>query len=187
MSRSRHFRRILAASVVASVSITWGAGVAFAHESPPPINQSNGIGVEQTSCGADPALTSEEYPTPECGFTDANTGDNEHVTGGQANITGQADLSVASVHHEKSVDAFALGLIFAVAIGGDATAGAANVASSDNDLTMASTIDTGDATAGNSVSIVGGADQRQQRRRPHREVRKRRVDDQPVQRRRRHR
>ncbi len=62
MSRSRHFRRILAASVVASVSLTWGAGVAFAHESPPPINQSNGIGVEQTGCGVDPVLTSEEYP-----------------------------------------------------------------------------------------------------------------------------
>ena len=51
MSRSRHFRRILAAGVVASVSLTWGAGVAFAHESPPPINQSNNIGVEQTGCG----------------------------------------------------------------------------------------------------------------------------------------
>ena len=65
-------------------------------------------------------LTSEEYPAPECGVADANTGDNGQVTGGQANITGQADLSVAtgSVHHEETMDAFALGLIFAVAIGG---------------------------------------------------------------------
>jgi len=136
--------------------MTWGAGVAFAHESPPPIDQSNSIGVEQTGCGAD-VLTSEEYPDPECGVADANTGDNAQVTGGQANITGQADLSVAtgSAHHEETMDAFALGLIFAVAIGGDASAGATNMASSDNDLTLTNTLATGDATAGNSVSIVG--------------------------------
>ena len=104
-------------------------------------------------------LTSEEYPAPECGdVADANTGENTQVTGGQANITGQADLSVAigNVHHEETMDAFALGLIFAVAIGGDASAGAANVASSTTTSPLTSTLETGDATAGNSVNIVGG-------------------------------
>ena len=43
-----------------------------------------------------------------------------------------------------------------IAIGGDASAGAANLASSDNDLTLSSTLETGDAIAGNSVSVVGG-------------------------------
>ena len=79
------------------------------------------------------------------------------MTGGQANITGQADLSVAtgSVHDEETMDAFALGLIFAVAIGGDASAGAANWASSDNDLTITNTLVTGDAVAGNQVDLTG--------------------------------
>jgi hypothetical protein len=163
MSRSRHFRRILAAGVVASLSITWGAGVAFATDSPAPIDQSNSIGVTQNGCGdneyptvAPPPGQGEPIPI-ECGVADANTGENLQVTGGQANITGQADLSVAtgSVHHEETMDAFALGLIFAVAIGGDATAGAANWASSDNDLTLNNTLHTGDAVAGNAVHIDG--------------------------------
>ena len=81
------------------------------------------------------------------------------MTGGQANITGQADLSVAtgSVHHEETMDAFALGLIFAVAIGGDATRRCGErgqLRQRPHAWRAPST--TGDATAGNSVGVVGG-------------------------------
>ena len=157
MTRSRHLRRILAASVVASVSITWGAGVAFATDSPD-IDQSNDVSVSQTpSCEVWNPTTSEWESGPSyCTGAEANTGDNAHGSDPQGNLTLQADVSVSTgALHEHSMDAFAIGLFIAVAAGTDAAAAAANYASSDNDLTLSDDLTTGNAVAGNTATLFG--------------------------------
>src|SRR5262245_31019119 len=53
------------------------------------------------------------------------------------------------------MDAFAVGLLIAVAAGTDSVAAAANSASSDNDLDLTNTLTTGDAVAGNTTSLLG--------------------------------
>ena len=158
MSRSRHLRRILAAGVVASVSITWGAGIAFATDSPP-IDQSNDVNVNASVGTCYPGSVETETPGLSCvnDLADANTGKDAQGNAGQANITGQGDLALATgqTHHEESGDAFAAGFIFAAAIGTDAGAHAFNHASSDNNATVDNTVDTGDAKALNLVGVDG--------------------------------
>ena len=118
-------------------------------------------------------LTRDEYPQPVrvIGVADANTGDNAQVhrrtrrtSPGKPTCPSRPAVSTTS----ETMDAFALGLIFAVAIGGDAAAaaaqrGAARTTTS-TDGEHAST--TGDAARlGTSWASSAVADQRQQRRR----------------------
>ena len=65
MGRSRHLRRVLAAGVVASVSLTWGAGVAFANDAPD-IDQSNNASVSQTPSCYEEIPSSWESGPSEC-------------------------------------------------------------------------------------------------------------------------
>ena len=155
MGRSRHLRRVLAAGVVASVSLTWGAGVAFANDAPD-IDQSNNASVSQTPSCYEEIPSSWESGPSECTGAQANTGDNANGSDPQGNLTLQVDLSVSSgAVHEQSMDAFAVGLLIAVAAGTDAAAVAANSASSDNDLTLSDSITTGNAVAGNTATLFG--------------------------------
>jgi hypothetical protein len=77
----------------------------------------------------------------------ANSGANVQVAGGQANVTlqGSADAAVGG-------GSAAVGVV-SVAVDGDASAGAGNIAVSDNTTTAFNTMDTGDATAVNQVSV----------------------------------
>ena len=155
MGRSRHLRRVLAVGVVASVSLTWGAGVAFANDAPD-IDQSNNASVSQTPSCYEEYPSSWESGPSECTGAQANTGDNANGSDPQGNLTLQVDLSVSSgAVHEQSMDAFAVGLLIAVAAGTDAAAVAANSASSDNDLTLSDSITTGNAVAGNTATLLG--------------------------------
>lgn len=155
MSRSRHLRRIVGVVVVATASLTWGAGAAFATDDPP-IDQSNTVNVDQQGGGNCPSYA-EEPPWEACeeGEAVGNSGGNDQYAGHQVNATGQLDVSVADVGHGSS-DAFAIGLLFAIAVGGDALAGASNTALSGNDLSLANDLTTGDAAGVNAVA-VGGA------------------------------
>ncbi len=156
MSRSRHLRRILAAGVVASLSITWGAGIAFANTDPS-ISQDNGVSASQNGCGRPEAAPVSQGPEePGCGGNaTGNTGANAQFAGAQAKGAGQADVGIAN---GDSSDAFAAGLFLAVALGGDALAGASNASTVDNDLNATNGMTTGDATGGNSLSVLGNED-----------------------------
>ena len=100
--------------------------------------------------------SSWESGPSECTGAQANTGDNANGSDPQGNLTLQVDLSVSSgAVHEQSMDAFAVGLLIAVAAGTDAAAVAANSASSDNDLTLSDSITTGNAVAGNTATLFG--------------------------------
>ena len=135
--------------------MTWGAGVAFATDSPP-IDQSNNVSVSQTPvCEEYPSSQWESGPS-ECTGADANTGENTNGSDPQSNLTLQADVSVSTgALREHSMDAFAIGLFIAVAAGTDAAAAAADHASSDNDLTLSDTLTTGNAVAGNTATLFG--------------------------------
>ena len=154
MTRSRHLRRILGVVVVATVSLTWGAGAAFATDDPP-IDQSNNVNVDQQG-GGNCVPTYTEAPWEQCeeGEAVGNTGGNAQYSEHQVSATGQVDVSVADVGHEHS-DTFAIGLLFAIAVGGDALAGATNDALSGNDLALTNDLITGDATGANLVDVVG--------------------------------
>jgi hypothetical protein len=141
--------------VVATASLTWGAGAAFATDDPP-IDQSNTVNVDQQGGGSCIPTYAGEPPWEACeeGEAVGNSGGNDQYAGHQVNATGQVDVSVADVGHEHS-DAFAIGLLFAIAIGGDALAGASNTALSDNDLNLANDLTTGNAAGANAVGVAG--------------------------------
>jgi hypothetical protein len=138
------------------VSLTWGAGAAFATDDPP-IDQSNSVNVEQQGGGNCYPSYAEEPPWEQCeeGEAVGNSGGNAQYSEHQVNGTGQVAVSVADVDHHHS-DAFAIGLLFAIALGGDALAGASNNALSGNDLILTNDLTTGDA-AGANVLGVGGS------------------------------
>ncbi|HMK12926.1 MAG TPA: hypothetical protein VK461_15150, partial [Acidimicrobiales bacterium] len=148
--------------MVASVSITWGAGVAFATDSPSPIDQSNDINVNASVGTCEPGYpenpTADEVPV-RCvnDAAIANSGKNLQGNEGQANITGQAAVSVGVGHqHHGDDDAFALGLYFgALALGGDGFAIATNKANSDNNADVTNHLQTGAAEAKNTLAVDG--------------------------------
>jgi hypothetical protein len=143
--------------VVATASLTWGAGAAFATDDPP-IDQSNTVNVDQQGGGSCIPTYAEEPPWDECeeGEAVGNSGGNAQYSEHQVNATGQVAVSVADVDYHHHSDAFAIGLLFAIAVGGDALAGASNSAVSGNDLDLTNDLTTGNAAGVNALEVIGG-------------------------------
>ena len=89
MSRSRHLRRIVGVVVVATVSLTWGVGAAFATDDPP-IDQSNTVNVDQQGGGSCIPTYAGEPPWEACeeGEAVGNSGGNDQYAGHQVNANG---------------------------------------------------------------------------------------------------
>ncbi len=153
MSRSRHLRRIVGVVVVATASLTWGAGAAFATDDPP-IDQSNTVNVDQQGGGNCSVLRGGAS----VGGMRGGRGGRElrrqrsvRRTPGERHGAGRRERGRCRPREHR--DAFAIGLLFAIAVGGDALAGASNTAARGNDLDLTNDLTTGNAAGVNAVEV----------------------------------